>query len=42
MGNQMKPSLEESGNDSTYEDNKNNLNTIYPYFRFLQRKCFAK
>ena len=30
MGNQMKPSLEESGNDSTYEDNKNNLNTIYP------------
>ena len=30
MGNQMKSCFEESGNDSTYEDNKNNFNTIYP------------
>ena len=42
MGNQMKPSLEESGNDSTYEDNKNNLNTIYPLIENLHTFDFCR
>ena len=42
MGNQMKPSLEESGNDSTYEDNKNNLNTIYPLTENLHTFDFCR
>ena len=42
MGNQMKPSLEKPGNDSTYEDNKNNLNTIYPLTENLHTFDFCR